>query len=87
MNRVVRDGDVDDAALDDASQLAEGPTPLSARTKHDVNVSFTESLETQTEWEKQGALEGTYTDHFWESTRAFQEEGDPNTARIDLPDR
>lgn len=85
VNRVVRDGDVYDAALDVARQLAEGPTVLYARTKHNMHMSFTESLETQTEWEKQGVLEGTYTEHFWESNRAFQEGGEPNTARIELP--
>jgi 2-(1,2-epoxy-1,2-dihydrophenyl)acetyl-CoA isomerase len=87
VNRVLDDGDLLDAAYDVAEQLAAGPTKLYARTKHNMHMSFTESLETQTEWERQGVLEGTYMDHFWESTRAFQETGDPNTAAVSLPER
>lgn len=86
VNSVVHEGDVYDEAMEVARQLNAGPTSLYARTKHNMHMSFTESLETQTEWERQGVLEGTYTDHFWESTRAFQESGDPNTASIDMPE-
>lgn len=87
VNRVVPEDDLMDEVRDVADQMAAGPTKLYARTKHNMHMSFTESLETQTEWERQGVLEGTYMDHFWESTEGFQSEGDPNTHSIDLPER
>ncbi|MBI3015532.1 MAG: enoyl-CoA hydratase [Candidatus Tectomicrobia bacterium] len=77
VNRVVPADELNRAAFDLASRLAEGATLAMGRTKMLLNSCFHESLESQMEIERQLIRQSTRSQDFAEGIRAFAEKRSP----------
>jgi 2-(1,2-epoxy-1,2-dihydrophenyl)acetyl-CoA isomerase len=77
VNRVVPDDDLQDAAMELAAQLVEGPASAFARCKALLERTWTNSLEGQLEEERRGMMACSLTGDFREGVHAFFEKRPP----------
>ncbi len=73
VNRVVPDDQLLDRSSALARDLAQGPTPIIGRTKQLFHGSWTETVETQAELEKQSVIWSVRQRWFREALREFSE--------------
>lgn len=78
INRVVPDDQLADEARQLGLQLAAGPTLAYGRVKRMVHSSFTETLETQMEWEARNIADALRSEDAREGTAAFVEKRPPD---------
>jgi len=77
VNRVVPDGELEQATLDLARKLAQGPPLAMARAKELVYRSLGETLESQLENEREAIVRSAATQDFREGVSAFVEKRRP----------
>jgi len=78
VTQVVEDGQLENASMEMASRLAQGPTKAFGIAKENMNRALMAVLETQLELERSGMIAASRTSDYLEGIKAFTEKRKPD---------